>query len=273
MFPNVRLMIAAIAASIVALSCGFGVFAAFRVNHEPLARLPSTPMQFARGNDVAPLPAVVPPTAPAAGTPESAAPVAIAPTPAAQPAQAAAEPAPVQQQQTLVDTVPDAKAVGTSTPTQPASAPMPVVQQQPALSDALPEAKITNADTQVVAAAPAAPAAAVVPPAIDQAPSAAENTRDSETTSAISGSEPAPPHDRAAKKTAKRHAHRRVAGTQPWLSPPRATAANIAPHFITAQPEFRSAPPQRVRHVRAVSRARARREPAVGGPFVAAKPQ
>jgi hypothetical protein len=48
MFPNFRLMIAAVAASVVALSCGFGVFAALRVNHEPLARLPAAtaPLQL-----------------------------------------------------------------------------------------------------------------------------------------------------------------------------------------------------------------------------------
>lgn len=40
MFPNVRLLIGALFASIVTLSCGFGLFAAFRVNHEPLSRLP-----------------------------------------------------------------------------------------------------------------------------------------------------------------------------------------------------------------------------------------
>ena len=52
MFPNIRLMIAAIVASIVALSCGFGVFAAFRVNHEPLVRLPpiTAPLQLIAGN-------------------------------------------------------------------------------------------------------------------------------------------------------------------------------------------------------------------------------
>jgi len=38
MFPNVRLLIAALLASVVALSCGFGVFAALRVNHDPLGR-------------------------------------------------------------------------------------------------------------------------------------------------------------------------------------------------------------------------------------------
>ena len=41
MFPNVRLMIAATWASVVVLICGFGMFAAFRVSHEPLVRLPA----------------------------------------------------------------------------------------------------------------------------------------------------------------------------------------------------------------------------------------
>lgn len=48
MFPNVRLLVAAMIVSVVALSYGFAVFAAFRVNHEPLARLPSAapPLQL-----------------------------------------------------------------------------------------------------------------------------------------------------------------------------------------------------------------------------------
>jgi hypothetical protein len=55
MFPNIRLMIAAMVASMVALSCGFGVFAAFRVNHEPLVRLPpvTAPLQLIAGNSAA----------------------------------------------------------------------------------------------------------------------------------------------------------------------------------------------------------------------------
>src|ERR1700722_5304642 len=39
MFPGVRLLIMAVMASVVTLVCGFGIFAAFRVNHEPLSRL------------------------------------------------------------------------------------------------------------------------------------------------------------------------------------------------------------------------------------------
>ncbi len=67
MFPDFRLMIAAVLGSVVALMCGFGVFAAFRVNHEPLARLPSAtaPLQLVVGN-ATPLPlaiAAAPPTA------------------------------------------------------------------------------------------------------------------------------------------------------------------------------------------------------------------
>lgn len=41
MFPNVRLMIAATLASVVALISGFGMFAVFRVSHEPFVRLPA----------------------------------------------------------------------------------------------------------------------------------------------------------------------------------------------------------------------------------------
>jgi hypothetical protein len=41
MFPNMHLFLGALLASVVVLCGGFGVFAAFRVNHEPLSRLPA----------------------------------------------------------------------------------------------------------------------------------------------------------------------------------------------------------------------------------------
>jgi hypothetical protein len=56
MFPNVRLMIVAIMASIVGIGCGLGMFAVFRVNHDPLhdpfVRLANgaTPMQLVFSN-------------------------------------------------------------------------------------------------------------------------------------------------------------------------------------------------------------------------------
>jgi len=48
MLPNVRLLIAAMLASILVLMCGFGVFATFRVRHEPIAHLPAAmaPLQL-----------------------------------------------------------------------------------------------------------------------------------------------------------------------------------------------------------------------------------
>jgi hypothetical protein len=56
MFPNVRLMIAAMIFSIAAIGGGLGAFAAFRVNHEPFARLPSDdpPLQLVYYNAASP---------------------------------------------------------------------------------------------------------------------------------------------------------------------------------------------------------------------------
>lgn len=51
MLPNVRLMIAAMLASMAVLICGFGMFAAFQVSHEPLVRLPSASAPQQRSAD------------------------------------------------------------------------------------------------------------------------------------------------------------------------------------------------------------------------------
>ncbi len=52
MFPTVRLLMVTVVTSVLALGCGFGVFAAFRVNHEPLARVPvaRAPLQLVMEN-------------------------------------------------------------------------------------------------------------------------------------------------------------------------------------------------------------------------------
>ena len=49
MFPNIRLMIVTVVAAILGIGCGLGLFATFRVNHEPLARLSDggAPLQLA----------------------------------------------------------------------------------------------------------------------------------------------------------------------------------------------------------------------------------
>lgn len=57
MFPDMRVMIAATLASVVALICGFGMFAAFQVSHKPLVRLPSVsaPLQLSADNVATPM--------------------------------------------------------------------------------------------------------------------------------------------------------------------------------------------------------------------------
>jgi hypothetical protein len=56
MIPSVRSMIVAMVLAVVTLSFGFGVFATFRVNHEPLARVPATatPFQYVADNAAPP---------------------------------------------------------------------------------------------------------------------------------------------------------------------------------------------------------------------------
>ncbi len=53
MFPNVRLLIGALFITVLVLSCEFGVFAALRVNREPLSRLTSesAPLQLIAGKN------------------------------------------------------------------------------------------------------------------------------------------------------------------------------------------------------------------------------
>ena len=48
MLPTLRLLIAAMLATIVVLICGFGIFAAFRVSRDPIAHLPAAapPLQM-----------------------------------------------------------------------------------------------------------------------------------------------------------------------------------------------------------------------------------
>jgi hypothetical protein len=53
MFPNVRLMIAAMLASVLVLVCGFGIFAAFRVSREPIAHLPAAALPLIAENRAA----------------------------------------------------------------------------------------------------------------------------------------------------------------------------------------------------------------------------
>jgi hypothetical protein len=54
MIPTFRFMIMATLLTLMALVGGFGLFAAFRVNHEPLAQLPTSAMPFTLANNDGP---------------------------------------------------------------------------------------------------------------------------------------------------------------------------------------------------------------------------
>jgi hypothetical protein len=64
MFLNVRLLVVAVLAAIAGITCGLGLFATFRVNHEPLARFseggPSLQLAF---DNLAPMPDTAAPVA------------------------------------------------------------------------------------------------------------------------------------------------------------------------------------------------------------------
>ena len=98
MFPNVRLLVVAVLAAIAGITCGLGLFATFRVNHEPLARFSEggPPLQLAFDN-LAPMPDTAAPVAAryplnGAAKPLSAAVLIPPPNPAPDPAEAGSAP-------------------------------------------------------------------------------------------------------------------------------------------------------------------------------------
>ena len=94
MLPDIRLLVVAVLAAIAGISCGLGLFATFRVNHEPLLRFSEggPPLQLALDNRTAPeigFPIAARLPVNAAAKPMSA-PVLISPPPAADSSQAGA---------------------------------------------------------------------------------------------------------------------------------------------------------------------------------------
>jgi hypothetical protein len=195
MFPNVRLLIAAVVASIVALSCGFAMFATFRVNHEPLSRLATgaTPLQLVAGNPTPSMPAAAesfgvrfPPSqtaiggAPAVAAPpepdhDDGAPSDVASTAATAPETNAAEPdpsapePPAVAQAAATEPKQDEAAV---TPSEPppatsdtaAAEPLPAEQTPPAAQAAPTEqaSQETKPETNLAATAAAEPSPAEI---------------------------------------------------------------------------------------------------------------
>jgi hypothetical protein len=215
MFPNVRLLIAAVVASVVALSCGFAMFATFRVNHEPLSRLATgtAPLQLAAGN---PIPSAAPPaSADSFGNrfPPNQGDVTGASTEAAPP-QAEHDDS-VEPPSTVASTAATAPDTNATEPEQPAPEQPAVAQAAEPRQD---EAAVTPSELPSASEPPPAPSdtaaaeppAEQAPPAVQAAPTeqANQETRPDTATTAAAEPPPAEVHHKPA------HRHRVAAKPQ-----------------------------------------------------------
>ena len=221
MFPNVRLVILAVFASIMGISFALGLFAEFRVSHDSVVRESnvSAPLQLG-SNEAAPLAVVntaatfgirLPATAPPLGTlattergaateiakPNTAAPPAAEPaTPPASSASAAAT-APLIASAPEPATPPASSASAATTAAVIASAPEPATPPTPSASAAATAAVIASAPEAASPPTPSVSAAATAPP-IASAPAPAASPASSASAPATappiaSVSEPAAP--------------------------------------------------------------------------------
>jgi outer membrane biosynthesis protein TonB len=248
MFPNVRLMIAAVAASVLALCCGFAMFAAFRVNHEPISRLAAgnAPLQLA-ADSTAPSAATLP-----AGQPFGARFELIQAQPAAAPAQAAAvvqdlATAPDAKQDDAAVPPPEPPAAVAATTTTDTAAIEPAPTPEP--EQAAPAEQAASAE-QTPPAEPAASAAQPTQAAATE--TTAETTAATEPQTATTAAAASPAEVR--QKTLRRQ---RLAA--------RARRARVAIARAIAQPNGGNAvaPRPSFRTARSVSPASG-----IGGPFV-----
>jgi hypothetical protein len=278
MFPNVRILIAAVVASVVALSCGFAMFAALRVNHEPLSRLANgaAPLQLAAGN---PIPSVAMPApvdsfgnrsplnqADSAGASPEAPPrqpdhdnsveppSAVASTTATAPETGAAEPAQPAPVALAPAAEPDAKpdevaVAPNEPPPAPPSEPAPVAT----------ETAVTEPPAEQ--AAPAKPAAPTEQASQEPNP---DTKPDTATTAAAEPPPPEGPHKAA-------HRHRLAAKAQRArqaraIAQPASQPAGIGGPFVPP-PSRLAARPQHARQARTIVQPISQPS-AIGGPFV-----
>lgn len=251
MFPNVRLLVGALFASIVALSCGFGVFAAFRVNHEPLSRLPAdtVALQLVTSEAVGPHPAWGAPFGTTLHASESVSAARIggvADTPTPPPIRRATlerlSPADVQPQATIGAPAPTAPSASTAvSPVQQTSAAeAPSTQPAPDAKGDVPgtTGEPAIATVPAVAAIEAPPSPAPAPPAeITSAPEAAAPA----TTISPKLDSPQPQPRKAIRKPVER---RRIAERRHIIrrTRPRAVAQSGKQNSDFNNPVFQSAP-------------------------------
>jgi hypothetical protein len=248
MFPNVRLLIAAVVASVVALSCGFALFATFRVNHEPLSRLATgaAPLQLAAGNPI-----------PSAAPPASADPFGNRfPLNQAGIASASTEARPSQPEHD--DSVePPSTSTAATAPDTNAAEPEHPAPEQPAVAQA---------------AEPKQDEAAVTP---SELPSTSEPLPASEPPPAPSDTAAAePPAEQASPAEQAAPTEQANQETNPETKPDTATTAAAEPpppavHHKPAHRHRLAAKPQQARQARAPAPVQFGRQPAgIGGPFV-----
>ncbi len=281
MFPNVRLLIAAVVASVVALSCGFAMFATFRVNHEPLSRLATgaAPLQLAAGNPITSVAMPAPPESFGDRLPPN------------QPAVAGASTETPPPRPEHDDSVEPPSAVasitapkkGAAEPAQPA----PVAAAPIAEPDAKPD-EVAATPSEPPPATPSEPppatteTAATEPPAELAAPvessapteqASQEPNQESDPgtkpdTATTTAAQPPPPPE-APRKAA--HRHRLAAKAQRTrqaraIAPTVSQPAGIGGPFV-APPSRLAARPQRARQARATVQP-VSQPSGVGGPFV-----
>jgi hypothetical protein len=285
MLPNVRLMIAATFASVVVLICGFGVFAAFRVSHDPLVRLPAAaaPLQLAAAN------AATSSTMVTAGEPFDhrfqigepgdgsgiSALAYSAPQPTEQPVMKAAVPAAGDHDHDA------SKPEPAPTPADSADAPTP--SQQAAVPEATLETKPDEVTAATVAQAPAsAPSIAAIEAPTAESPTEqahpAEQPIETDTAPASSTTEPVPATPPIAVKVEKPTKHSHDAKTH-HVRRARASASAQASTFQRSDFQTASAWPSQgaqkppAKSSRSKVTAKTTGDSAAGGPFVSAPNQ
>jgi hypothetical protein len=279
MFPNVRILIAAVVVSVVALSCGFAMFAALRVNHEPLSRLATgaAPLQLAAGNPISSV--AMPAPADSLGNR----------FPLNQADSAGASPEAPPRQPDHADSVEPSSAVASTTATAPETGtaepaqPAPVALAPAAAPDAKPD-EVAVAPNEPPPATPSEPAPVVAaetavtePPAEQAVPakpaapteqaSQEPNPDTKPDTATTAAAEPPPPE--APHKAAHRHrlaAKAQRARQARAIAQPASQPTGIGGPFVPP-PSRLAAKPQRARQARAIVQP-VSQPSAIGGPFV-----
>lgn len=253
MFPNVRLLIAAVLVSVVALSCGFGVFAALGVNREPLRRLPAgaTALQLVAKEAAAASSTWGAPFGPGFRMSEAKIGAVITDASIVTPTRHETSAPPKEPSLWAAGTL---KAEATETSPAPAVQPIPISAVTATSSSAAPRAAEQPAPTTSVPQPPSPPAAAAISPTPSVPLTSTARTTAQKTPSVgAQGVQPAPDAvTTAAEDKPAAAAAPRIVTAEPTLPPApdvvtkaaeEKPAAASAPSVVAAEPAANLAPP------------------------------